>query len=190
MHIRSWITQDRGVLARDLGPIVCLASLVIFSGCSHSPRAGDDGGSASRTSKSAPPHSDGDVLFVRDLGGSCEQALVGPGIAPNDPGLEFVGRSVRGEPIYPPDAREQAVQAKVTYCLDIDTDGTVHDLRLIDSSIQHRPPRLIELESLNGRAFEESGARAISQWVYGRPVVGSVPVQVKNFRVRLSFEIE
>jgi protein TonB len=66
-------------------------------------------------------------------------------------------------PIYPPKARRQSIEGWVKVGFIITTEGTVSNVRLIDSA----PPRV----------FDRAAIKAISRWKFTPQLIAGIPQQ-------------
>ena len=86
--------------------------------------------------------------------------------------LQFVSGP---DPVYPPDARSAAIEGQVTLRYDINVDGRVFNLRVVEA----------EPEGV----FEKAALEALSQWRFRPPVVDGRNVALRDRVSTLEFRL-
>jgi protein TonB len=79
-------------------------------------------------------------------------------------------------PQYPIDAARKGIEGWVKLSFSIDTDGTVTNVQILDSS-----PK---------RTFDRAARKALKGWRYKAKFVNATPVMQHNLQVQLDFELE
>lgn len=78
--------------------------------------------------------------------------------------------------VYPPNARAAGVEGYVVVRYDVDTEGRVSNVRVVESS----PPGV----------FEESAVQAVSRWRFNPATRRGEPQAVEGMVSRLDFALE
>ena len=86
--------------------------------------------------------------------------------------LQFVSGP---DPVYPPDAKSAAIEGQVTLRYDINVDGRVFNLRVVEA----------EPEGV----FEKAALEALSQWRFRPPVVDGRNVALRDRVSTLEFRL-
>lgn len=86
--------------------------------------------------------------------------------------LQFVSGP---DPVYPPDARSAAIEGQVTLRYDVNVDGRVFNLRVVEA----------EPEGV----FEKAALEALSQWRFRPPVVDGRKVALRDRVSTLEFRL-
>lgn len=81
---------------------------------------------------------------------------------PNDPKIKI---KTRVQPQYPPPARTSRMQGTVAFYAQIEEDGKVSHLHVLNSA---------------GAVLDQAAAQGVSQWVYEPPVCAGVPGRVET----------
>lgn len=108
-----------------------------------------------------------------DLGGGAFVGGVAAGGGNTDSDMVPI---VKVAPQYPRDAAMKGLEGYVQLNVDIQTDGSVSNVRVVNSV-----PR---------RVFDRAAVRAASKYKYRPPVVDGKPQVVKNHGVQIDFKID
>ncbi len=131
-----------------------------------------------QTTAATTPNIDSST-FRQSIGMSAHQ---GGSKGLDKPILVFGGNDNEGAPIirvtpqYPIEAACKGIEGWVKLSFSIDTDGSVTNIQVMDSS-----PK---------RTFDRAARKALKAWRYKAKFVNSVPVMQHNLQVQLDFEME